>query len=76
MNPVAIQTAPEHVQEEFEKLRRQQRVSGMAVTIASEAIAAALRGEPTGLKDLPGNDASAADWHAWFMQAAANRLEG
>lgn len=69
-----LDAAPPHIREEVAKYRDETRVATFAVTIASEAIAAALRGEDTGLKDLPKKDASAAEWHAYFIQAASNRL--
>jgi hypothetical protein len=73
MNLGILDAAPQHIREEVAKYRDETRVATMAVTIASEAIAAALAGEPTGLTEMPKPDAPPAEWHAYFMQRASDR---
>jgi hypothetical protein len=75
MNAEILAQADAHVQEEWWKLRDRNGTVDRALQIASEAIAAALRGEKVALVGKPLPDAPATDWHAYFVQEAAKRLE-
>lgn len=57
-----------HVREEVEKIKDRNRVLERSVQVAADAIAAALRGDPTGLGDFPESAASPDVWHDWLIK--------
>lgn len=67
MNRDILATAPEHVQEEFEKVWERNQILDRALQIAAESIAAALRGEKVKLPGKPTADAPAIEWHDYFI---------
>lgn len=75
MNRYALAAESGHVRAEFAKVWDRTKVLDRATQMASEAIAAALRGEHVELPGHPAPNAEATEWHAYFIQRATVVLE-